>query len=73
MLASITAALHACNALYVCTAGLVSAPVYVYGEAFMDWLHIDDPVSAFAVHGMCGMWGVLFVGLLGKEEVGLSK
>lgn len=35
----------------------------------MERLLIDDPVSAFPVHGLCGIWGVLFTGLLAKEEV----
>lgn len=25
---------------------------------------MDDPVSAFALHGVAGAWGVMFVGLM---------
>ena len=38
-----------------------------FGEWFI--LHIckiDDPVSAIAVHGFCGMFGVFFTGLMAK-------
>ena len=31
-------------------------------------LQIDDPASAFSIHGLSGIWGVLFVGLLAKEQ-----
>jgi Amt family ammonium transporter len=40
---------------------------------------IDDPVGAVSVHGVCGAWGVLSIGLfaryddafLGREDAGL--
>ena len=31
-------------------------------------VQIDDPAGAFAVHGLSGIWGVMFVGLLAKEQ-----
>lgn len=30
-------------------------------------MQIDDPLGAGPMHGVCGAWGVLFVGLLAKE------
>jgi Amt family ammonium transporter len=35
----------------------------------LEVLQIDDPVGAWPVHGACGMWGMLFVGLFAKEQV----
>eukprot|EP00955_Chlamydomonas_euryale_P011919 128073-Chlamydomonas_euryale.AAC.1 len=29
---------------------------------------IDDPASSFAIHGLSGLWGMIFVGLLGRQE-----
>ncbi|MDC7241079.1 MAG: ammonium transporter, partial [Spirochaetales bacterium] len=31
-------------------------------------LHIDDPVGAISVHGVCGVWGTLAVGIFGDLE-----
>jgi len=31
-------------------------------------LRIDDPLLAAPMHGFCGMWGIIFVGLMAKEE-----
>jgi Amt family ammonium transporter len=33
-------------------------------------LKIDDPVGAISVHGVCGIWGVLSVGLLADGQYG---
>ena len=31
-------------------------------------MQIDDPASALSIHGLSGIWGVMFVGLLAKEQ-----
>jgi len=33
-------------------------------------LKIDDPVGCFSVHGMCGFWGVLSLGLFADGSYG---
>jgi Amt family ammonium transporter len=37
----------------------------VEGVLLIDRLKIDDPVGAIAVHGICGMFGTIAVGLFG--------
>ncbi|KAG2487831.1 hypothetical protein HYH03_013548 [Edaphochlamys debaryana] len=41
---------------------------YEAGEALLERLKIDDPVSAFPLHACCGVWGLLFTGLLASEN-----
>jgi len=48
--------------------GILSAFVYHAASCMMRKLHIDDPLDAFAVHGACGMWGVLATGLFTAKE-----
>ena len=38
----------------------------------LDDLKIDDPVGAFPVHGVNGMWGAVSVGLFGRQSLGLA-
>jgi Amt family ammonium transporter len=45
----------------------------VKGVEFLDKLHVDDPVGAVPVHGMCGVWGTICVGIFGKQSLGLAN
>ena len=51
-------------------AGLVGGGIVVYSVSALDSLRIDDPVGAFSVHGVCGIWGTVVVGLWGYDVQG---
>ena len=49
--------------------GLVCGVVLVFSIEFIDTkLHIDDPVGASSVHGVCGIIGTLMPGLLAVDS-----
>jgi ammonium transporter, Amt family len=50
--------------------GGLAGVLCVEGVYLLDKRKIDDPVGAIAVHGICGIFGTLAVGLFG-DEVGL--
>ncbi|MBU0650757.1 ammonium transporter, partial [bacterium] len=52
--------------------GAVGGILVVAGVVLLDKLHIDDPVGAFPVHGLNGVWGTLAIGLFGKSSLGLA-
>ena len=43
--------------------GLVAGVIVVFAIVFFDRIKIDDPVGAISVHGICGIWGTLAVGI----------
>lgn len=68
-LVGITAGCDAVDAWGAIIIGLVCGTVLVYAIEFIDRkLHIDDPVGASSVHGVCGILGTLMTGLFSVSE-----
>ena len=51
-------------------AGLVGGIIVVFSVSALDAAEIDDPVGAFSVHGVCGVWGTIVIGLWGTAVQG---
>lgn len=67
-LVGITAGCDLVSPLGAVIIGLVCGLVLVYSIEFIDRrLHIDDPVGASSVHGVCGILGTLMTGLLATD------
>ena len=45
--------------------GAIAGILVVLSVVFFDKIKIDDPVGAISVHGVCGIWGTLAVGIFG--------
>ena len=69
-LVSITAGCDVIAPLPAMIVGLLGAILCVEAVFFLERRCIDDPVGAIAVHGACGAFGTLAVGLFG-DGVGL--
>ena len=48
--------------------GALGAVLAIYTNLWEIRMQVDDPCSAFAIHGACGIWGVLSVGLFAQPE-----
>jgi Amt family ammonium transporter len=68
-LVSITAPCDAVSPLGAILIGAVGGALVVASVLFIDHvLKVDDPVGAVSVHGVCGVWGTLSVGLFNMES-----
>lgn len=78
-LVAITAPCGAVDPFPAFIIGGIGGVLVVFSVFFFDKVKIDDPVGAVSVHGVCGAWGVLSIGLfakyddafLGREDAGL--
>jgi Amt family ammonium transporter len=52
--------------------GAVAGVVVVLGVDLLEYLRIDDPIGAVPVHGMCGIWGTLSLGLFACGQYGAT-
>ena len=51
--------------------GAIAAVVVVLGIDFLEWLRIDDPIGAVAVHGFAGIFGTISIGLFATGQYGV--
>ncbi len=49
--------------------GLIAGILVVFGILLLDKLRIDDPVGAWPVHGLCGIWGGIAAGIFGGHDI----
>src|SRR5215472_11838733 len=52
--------------------GGVAGVVVCLGVELLEWLRIDDPIGAVPVHGICGIWGTLSLGLFAVGRYGAT-
>lgn len=66
-LVAITAGCDCIPVPYAGLLGLVAGVLVVLSVIFFDRIGVDDPVGAVSVHGVCGAFGTLCVGLFHRE------
>ena len=67
-LVAITAPCGAVDPFPAFIIGGLGGILVVFSVFFFDKVKIDDPVGAVSVHGVCGAWGLLSIGLFAKYD-----
>jgi ammonium transporter, Amt family len=52
--------------------GLIAGGIVFFSVLMLDRLHIDDPVGAISVHGVCGVWGIVAAALFDVTDSGYT-
>jgi ammonium transporter, Amt family len=52
--------------------GGIAGVLVILGVELLEYLRIDDPIGAVPVHGMCGIWGTLSLGLFAVGKYGAT-
>ena len=50
--------------------GAVAGILVIIGINLLEWFRIDDPIGAVPVHGLCGIWGTISLGLFATGQYG---
>ena len=50
--------------------GGIAGVIVVLGVELLEYLRIDDPIGAVPVHGLCGIWGTISLGLFASGQYG---
>jgi Amt family ammonium transporter len=72
-LVAITAPCAFVNPIFACLIGMIAGILVCVSVSFVERvLKVDDPVGAVSVHGACGIWGVISVGLFADGKSNYS-
>ncbi|MDB5326535.1 MAG: ammonium transporter [Phycisphaerales bacterium] len=67
-LVAITASCYYVSPTGAILLGGIAGGVVILGVELLEFLRIDDPIGAWPVHGLCGIWGTLSIGFFATGE-----
>jgi len=51
-----------------CILGAIAGVIVILAADLLEFLRIDDPIGAWPVHGVCGIWGTISLGLFASGD-----
>jgi Amt family ammonium transporter len=70
-LVSVTAGAYALDGYMSLVAGAIGGVIVTFSVILLEKFRVDDPVGAVSVHGVCGAWGTIAVGLFANGNAPL--
>ncbi|MEO1064296.1 MAG: ammonium transporter [Actinomycetota bacterium] len=67
-LVGITAGTYVMNPWMAVLTGMIAGVIVVFSVLGIERAGVDDPVGAVSVHGVCGAWGTIAVGLFASRD-----
>lgn len=67
-LVMITGICDDCNVYSALFIGLIAGLLYLISTQILEKYRVDDPVEAVQIHGICGFFGVINVGIFGNKH-----
>jgi ammonium transporter, Amt family len=67
-LVGITCPCYWVSAVGAAAIGAIAGVLVIVAMEVLEYLRIDDPVGAFPVHGVCGIWGTLSLGFFASGQ-----
>lgn len=68
-LVAITAGCAHVEPVFAVVIGVIAGVLVINSIVFFDRRRIDDPVGAISVHGVCGVWGTIAVGIFKSNDM----
>jgi ammonia channel protein AmtB len=51
-----------------CLIGLIGSYIYTFTKRLLERFEIDDPLDNSEIHGFCGIWSIIAVGIFDNEK-----
>ena len=64
---SVTASAHNIDLWSASLIGLIGSLIYTSTRKLINRFEIDDPLDITEIHGFCGIWSVIAVGIFDKD------
>ena len=64
---AVTGVCDRCSPWSACLIGLIASMFYSFSCKALKSMGVDDPIEATMVHGACGLWGVIAVGIFDNK------
>lgn len=71
VLAGMVSVTSSCNNIELYAAGIIGSVgglIYIQTKKIVQRFEIDDPLDISEVHGFCGIWSVIAVGIFDKDK-----